>query len=91
MRERNICAVIFIAILLGVFVVPSGRVFAGEGKSVIPEYDLSVSFDLKKNLLRGTAVIVFPEAQEIVVSTGNLPSAQLPLTAGLLSTGREMV
>lgn len=72
MRERNICAVIFIAILLGVFVVPSGRVFAGEGKSVIPEYDLSVSFDLKKNLLRGTAVIVFPEAQEIVVSTGNL-------------------
>ncbi len=72
MRQRNICAVIFVAILLGLLTVPFGRAFAGEGKSMIPDYRLSVSFDLERNLLRGTAAMTFPGPEEIVVSTGDL-------------------
>ncbi len=37
-----------------------------------PTYNLSVSFDVKKKSLKGTAEIVFPESGEIVVSPANL-------------------
>jgi aminopeptidase N len=37
-----------------------------------PIYNLSVSFDLQANSLKGTAEIVFPESTDIIISTGNL-------------------
>ncbi len=39
---------------------------------VIPTCNLSVSFDLQKNTLSGTAEIIFTDSSEIVVSTGAL-------------------
>lgn len=41
-------------------------------KGSSPTYNLSVSFDLQANSLKGIAEIVFPEPTDIVVSTGNL-------------------
>jgi len=38
----------------------------------IPEYRLTISFDLKNNLLRGTAVILLSDAGATTVSTGHL-------------------
>ncbi len=38
----------------------------------LPVYRLSVSFDLKGNLMRGTAAITLPEAGDTTVSPGNL-------------------
>jgi aminopeptidase N len=41
-------------------------------KESLPVYNLSISFDLKENLLKGTADIIFPESGETEVSTANL-------------------
>jgi aminopeptidase N len=38
----------------------------------LPVYSLSVSFDLKSNLLRGRAAITLPKAADMTVSPGNL-------------------
>ena len=38
----------------------------------LPDYRLSVSFDLKNNLLRGKAVITMPEAGVVTIFPGNL-------------------
>jgi uncharacterized iron-regulated protein len=41
-------------------------------KRLSPTYNLSVSFDLQTNTLKGIAEIVLPESTDVVVSLGNL-------------------
>ncbi len=43
-----------------------------ESEETLPIYNLSVSFDIKTNLLKGTALITFPEEGERTISTNNL-------------------
>jgi uncharacterized iron-regulated protein len=45
---------------------------SAEAEETLPIYDLSVSFDIKNNLLKGTAHITFQEDSEKIISTGNL-------------------
>lgn len=59
---------IFIALLLSLFL--ACRVEAIE--KTLPLYNLSVSFDIKQNLLRGISTITLPENREMNISTGNL-------------------
>ena len=47
-------------------------VTAAEAYEAIPEYNLSVSFDIEKNLLNGKAVIILKEERDIQVAIGNL-------------------
>jgi aminopeptidase N len=83
MRRIDFSFAVILALLLGLSAVHSGRVFAAEmQRKTMPEYNLSVSFDLKKNLVRGTAVIDFPEPEEIVVSAGNLAISEVTFSGG---------
>ncbi len=43
-----------------------------ESEETLPIYNLSVSFDIKTNLLKGTALITFPEEGDRIISTGSL-------------------
>jgi aminopeptidase N len=64
---------LFFLYLFAVATVMTSNAFAGETqRGLLPAYNLSVSFDLKKNLLKGTAEIVFPESGEITVTAANL-------------------
>ena len=56
-----------IVLLAGIFLVIT--VNAAEP---FPVYNLSVSFDTKKNLLRGSSTIIFPEERKVDITTGDL-------------------
>src|SRR4030043_1727417 len=43
-----------------------------ESEEMLPIYNLSVSFDIESNLLKGVAQITFPEEGERTISTNNL-------------------
>jgi uncharacterized iron-regulated protein len=58
---------IFIIIIFIIFL--SG---IAESEEMLPVYNLSVSFDIKSNLLKGKALITFSEDDERTISTGNL-------------------
>jgi len=62
MKYRILTAFIFIAFLAGI----------AESEEIFPTYNLSVSFDTKSSLLKGTALVTFPEDRERTISTGNL-------------------
>lgn len=48
--------------------------YGEENKPVqsLPVYRLDISFDLKNNLLKGTAAITLPDAGDTTVSTGHI-------------------
>lgn len=62
MKLRVLATFIFIVFLAAI----------AEAEETVPIYDLSVSFDIKNNLLKGTAHITFQEDSERIISTGNL-------------------
>ena len=72
---------LFLLSLIVVMTIMTRPGFAEDSqkRSSSPTYNLSVSFDLQANSLKGTAEVVFPESTDIVVSTGNLTV----LSAGL--------
>jgi aminopeptidase N len=57
------------------------------GGENIPLYNLSVSFDIPKNLLNGVSRITVPENMEMNISTGNLNISSLKLNGLPLSPG----
>ncbi|MCZ7392079.1 MAG: M1 family aminopeptidase, partial [Candidatus Methanoperedens sp.] len=59
--------IIFIALLLSGFFTSTAA--AGEN---LPQYNLSVSFDISKNLLEGNSTITLSGNSEMNISTGNL-------------------
>lgn len=58
---------IFIVLLMGVFFICSA-----EAVENLPRYNLSVSFDMKQNLIKGISSITLPEKREMYISTENL-------------------
>jgi uncharacterized iron-regulated protein len=64
---------LFFLSLFAVMTVMSSAAFADETqRGLLPTCNLSISFDLKENSLKGTAEIFFPESGEIAVSAANL-------------------
>ncbi len=59
--------ILFIALLVSGVLISD--VAAGEN---LPLYNLSVSFDISKNLLKGVSTITLSENREMNISTGNL-------------------
>ncbi len=59
--------IILIALLVSGTLIST--VQAGEN---LPLYNLSVSFDISKNFLKGVSTIILPENREMNISTGNL-------------------
>ena len=58
---------IFIALLVSIFFTCSA-----EAVENLPRYNLSVSFDMKQNLIKGISSITLPEKREMNISTENL-------------------
>lgn len=58
--------------ILAIFIFMVFLAAIAEAEETLPIYDLSVSFDIKNNLLKGTAHITFQEDSEKIISTGNL-------------------
>ena len=69
---RNAAKLFLLSLLAVMTIAPRSALAEDTQERSLPSYNLSVSFDLKENLLRGTAKIVFPESGEIAVSAANL-------------------
>lgn len=64
---------LFLLLLVAVMAIMAQPGLAADSaKKSTPTCNLSVSFDLQSNSLKGTAEIVFPESADIVISTGDL-------------------
>ncbi len=74
--------IILIALLVSGTLVST--VQAGEN---LPLYNLSVSFDISKNLLKGVSTITLPENREMNISTGNLGITSVKLNGLPVSPG----
>jgi aminopeptidase N len=59
-------------ILMAAIALASPCLAENTNAQTLPTYNLSISFNLKENSLKGVAEIIFPEPTDIVVSTGNL-------------------
>jgi aminopeptidase N len=69
-------AFIFITLLISVFLTSTG----GAVESLeIPHYNLSVSFDIQRNLIKGNSTIILSEKRELNISTGNLKIISMKL------------
>ncbi|MBF0505555.1 MAG: hypothetical protein HQL09_01855 [Nitrospirae bacterium] len=69
-QNKSVCLLLFTIALIA---YKSNLYGAEKGpEQSLPVYHLSVSFDLKTNLLRGTAAITLPEPGNTTVSFGNL-------------------
>jgi uncharacterized iron-regulated protein len=66
-KIKDMKILIFIVLMLTIF--PASTVQAEE---LNPVYNLSVSFDIEKNLLKGTSLITFSEDKMVDISAGNL-------------------
>jgi aminopeptidase N len=69
---RNAVKLFLLSLLVVLTVVTRSALAENTHSKSLPTYNLSVSFDLKEHLLRGTAKIVFPESEDIAVSAANL-------------------
>ena len=69
---RNAVKLFLLSLLAILTIVTQSALAENTRRISLPTYSLSISFDLKENLLRGTAKIVFPESGEIAVSAANL-------------------
>ncbi len=67
---KNLKLIVFLLAIAAIMV--NAAIAEDLQKRPIPEYKLSVSFDLNEHSLKGVAEIVFPESTEILVSSGNL-------------------
>lgn len=81
------CYFMVFAVLLAV--LPQA-VFASEPKkSSLPDYKLSVEFDLKNALLRGKALITVPPSSELVVAPGELRVLSVRLNGQAVEHGQQ--
>jgi aminopeptidase N len=67
---------IFITLLISVFLASTGE--AVESLE-IPHYNLSVSFDIQRNLIKGISTITLSEKRELNISTGTLKIISMKL------------
>ena len=58
--------------LLTVLIFIISLSFMAEATETLPRYNLSVAFDVKNNLLQGTARIIFPDHRERTISIAHL-------------------
>ncbi len=72
MKAQN--RIVYLLLLTLVFIPFQACLYGAEkgAEQPLPVCRLSVSFDLKTNLLRGVAAITLPEAADTTISTGNL-------------------
>jgi aminopeptidase N len=59
-------------IILIALLVSGTLICTAEAGENLPLYNLSVSFDISKNLVKGVSTITLPENREMNISTGNL-------------------
>ena len=69
-------------IILFIVLLVSGTITAAAGEN-LPTYNLSVSFDISKNLLTGVSTITLPE--DMNISTGSLDITSIRLNGSPIS------
>jgi uncharacterized iron-regulated protein len=70
---------IFVALVVSIFFL-----YAVAAAENLPLYNLSVSFDIKQNLIKGISTISFSENREINISIGNLKITSIRLNGSPL-------
>ncbi len=81
---------LFFPLLLVVMIVLAAPCLAEDTKErTIPTYNLSATFNLEENSIKGAAEIIFPEPTDIVVSTGNLTIIAASLNGKPVEYGKK--
>jgi aminopeptidase N len=83
---RKQCLVAVVAFVVFAFLETGFLTCDVKAEETLPRYDLSVSFDIQRSLIKGISKITLPENRELTISTGTLKITSVKLNGQPVET-----